>query len=221
MLGKLERSGIGEPVEFSTHSPEVAGDVEKLSTDRGVINAALRRQLRHDEHGQWLLENAMAEASEGRMSMPCKWESWEEPGCLLQPRFAVQQTRVDGTIKLRSIDHFSWSPEKRGKLESVNGHVSVGEKLKHHTLDNLADAMRALHAATQEPVGLLKADIDSAFRRVPIAPGHRWACGVACELQDEVIFFLGLHVIAYDITFLLRFSIRNIGHVHWERWARW
>ena len=33
----------------------------------------------------------------------------------------------------------------------------------------------------------MQADIDSAFRRVPVAPEHRWACGVAFKLKGKVV----------------------------------
>ena len=32
-----------------------------------------------------------------------------------------------------------------------------------------------------------QADIDSAFRRIPVAPGHRWACGVAFKHKGKVV----------------------------------
>ena len=31
---------------------------------------------------------------------------------------------------------------------------------------------------------LPKADVDSAFRRIPIKPAHRWACGVAFKVGE-------------------------------------
>ena len=58
---------------------------------------------------------------------------------------------------LRPIDNLSWSPEevntystrgkKRMKEESVNGHCSIPEQLKHDHIDDLAEAMR-LHVGT-------------------------------------------------------------------------
>ena len=34
--------------------------------------------------------------------------------------------------------------------------------------------------------GFIKADVDSAFRRVPIKPAHRWAFGVAFRVLNTV-----------------------------------
>eukprot|EP00973_Karenia_brevis_P021943 3018464-Karenia_brevis.AAC.1 len=52
--------------------------------------------------------------------------------------------------------------------------------MSHHTLDHLTLLLRMFWNTVGEIPGLYKylmqADIDSAFRRVPIWPGHRWAC---------------------------------------------
>ena len=32
----------------------------------------------------------------------------------------------------------------------------------------------------------VKADVDSAFRRIPIKPEHRWACGIAFRAGGKV-----------------------------------
>ena len=37
-----------------------------------------------------------------------------------------------------------------------------------------------------EVPSLFKADVDSAFRRIPIAPEHRWAAGVAFKVNGQV-----------------------------------
>ena len=40
---------------------------------------------------------------------------------------------------------------------------------------------------TGEPPGLWKADIDSVFRRVPVAADQRWTCGVAFMYMAQVL----------------------------------
>ncbi len=56
--------------------------------------------------------------------------------------------RVDGTIKVRPVDHFSWSAAgrsaKKRKLGSVNGQTEVLEALSHNHLDDLVEAMARL-----------------------------------------------------------------------------
>eukprot|EP00973_Karenia_brevis_P048394 6715668-Karenia_brevis.AAC.1 len=61
----------------------------------------------------------------------------------------------------------------------------MGEKLKHHTLDLLARAMSLFKRRIGCCPGLFKGDIDSAFRRVPVKPAHRWACGIAFRVQEQ------------------------------------
>eukprot|EP00969_Alexandrium_andersonii_P320485 14159520-Alexandrium_andersonii.AAC.1 len=61
------------------------------------------------------------------MSQPSVVDEATCSSLLLQPRFAVQQTKPDGSVKLRSIDHFSWAPRRQGKVGSVNGHTIMGE----------------------------------------------------------------------------------------------
>ena len=34
---------------------------------------------------------------------------------------------------------------------------------------------------------LMKADVDSAFRRVPVKPDERWMCGVAFMVNGQVL----------------------------------
>ena len=112
---------------------------------------------------------------------------------LLHPRFAVENVKPDGSIKIRPVDNFSWST--LGKEGSVNGHVHPCEKLKHDTLDMLvevfcvrscvsphvllsfAEAMVLFVTCAGVVPGLWKADIDSAYRRVPVACCDRWMCG--------------------------------------------
>ena len=42
--------------------------------------------------------------------------------------------------QVRAVDHFSWSAFGEHKEGSVNGHVAPAEKLRHDTLDSLAEA---------------------------------------------------------------------------------
>lgn len=148
-------------------------------------NISLGKSLKSGEHDAWLLENARAEALLGRMSKPEVIDLSTCDSLLFQPRFAVEQSKPDGSIKLRSIDHFSWAPGRQGRDGSVNGHTAMEEKLRHNTLDNLSDGMIAHKRRIGKAPGLFKADIDSAFRRVPIKPEHRWACGIAFMVGTE------------------------------------
>ena len=64
--------------------------------------------LREDEHAARLLEITQKDADLRRMTRPVPVEEFDKSGILLQPRFAVTQSRPDGSSKTRAVDHFSW-----------------------------------------------------------------------------------------------------------------
>ena len=66
---------------------------------------------------------------------------------------------------------------------SVNGKCVIPEKIKHHHLDDLIDGMKHFISVMNVLPGLWKADVDAAFRRIPLRPEHRWAAAIvfACK----------------------------------------
>lgn len=180
IVGDFDRSGIGEPVNIDD-----VMNADELWHDHVKNNSALVETLREDANADWLFEHTKAEARLGRMSGLVEATPAVVSGCVLQPRFAVSQARPDGSVKLRAVDHFSWS-DKKGKAGSVNGCAAPAEKLKHDTLDALADAMCLFVERVQEVPWLYKADIKEAFRRVPVKPEHRKFCGVAFKQGNQV-----------------------------------
>ena len=66
--------------------------------------------------------------------------------------------------------------------------------------------------------GLFKADIDAAFRRIPVKPAHRWACGVAFRVRDTVCFVCWLVPCNLVSLFGFRYSARSILPVPSARW---
>ena len=68
----------------------------------------------------------------------------------------------------------------------MNGHVILGDKLRHDTLDQLMETVRRFILVVGCVPGLLKVDIDAAFRRIPVAPEQRWACGIAFVVAQTV-----------------------------------
>ena len=63
--------------------------------------------------------------------------------------------------------------------DSINGFTTVPEKICHDHLDDLLRVIAALMDTGSGVPSLWKADIDSAFRRLPLDPSHRWAGAVA------------------------------------------
>ena len=92
-------------------------------------------------------------------------------------------------MKVRPIDHFSWSAsgntKKKRKLHSVNGATEMPERIRHDHLDELVEQMALFRKLTHEVPALWKLDIDSAFRRVPLREDHRWASAVAFMFEGE------------------------------------
>ena len=104
----------------------------------------------------------------------------------MHPRFGVSQSNGDGGINVTPIDNFSWSASHLGKQASVNGYMAPQEKLSHETLDDLARIMEEVAAKTGCVPGIWKADIDSAFRRLPICAKHRWVSGFSFKQGGDV-----------------------------------
>ena len=64
------------------------------------------------------------------------------------------------------------------KQQSVNGHYEPSTPVSHDHLDLLLAAMRQVMLLMGVVPWLMKADIDAAFRRVPLKTQHMWAAGV-------------------------------------------
>ena len=75
-------------------------------------------------------------------------------------------------------------PER--KARSVNGKTVPVEKLKHQSIDGLTQLLRYFYEMTGTVPQLFKADVDSAFRRIPIAAEHLWATGFAFLVKEQV-----------------------------------
>ena len=127
------------------------------------------------------------------------------------PRFGINQgLKQDGSVKVRAVDHFSWSsPDGRRKRKkgemmecSVNGRYGLDIDMKHDHLDDLFGSMQIhwqqtcavkictninmiKHFAARKAPALMKADIDSAFRRIPVRDDHRWAAAVTWLYKKE------------------------------------
>ena len=104
MLEQLPVSGIGAPIDGGPTQHAAALQGECVAS-----NKALVRSLREDAHSRALLQSTEADAKLHRMSQPVPVEGVSLQGVRLQPRFAVVQSKPDGTEKIRPVDDFSWS----------------------------------------------------------------------------------------------------------------
>ena len=71
----------------------------------------------------------------------------------------------------------------------------------------------------------MKADVDAAFRRIPIKPDERWMCGIAFMVDGQVLQSLLLVLVTFaDLVFKVWWAqhlaapFGATGSVHgWER----
>ena len=112
MLGELERSGVGEPMYV-----DLVKSIVTLQASCVRSNAALVKQLKEDCNATELLRITREDAVMGRMTGPVPLESIDTAQALLNPRFGVEKEKEDGGIKVRAVDHLSWSPGTQGDAD--------------------------------------------------------------------------------------------------------
>ena len=156
LVGLLDHAGLGEHVPCSSRISE-----DELWEKRSQHNKSLLNRMRDDVHSQWLFEHTCKESQRG-------WNSKPEPvtdsmidDVLMSPRFAIAQSRPDGSSKFRAIDNLSYSRE--GKVESINGHTHISDKLRHHTLDKYCVALKCFVQRFARLPHMFKADVDAAI----------------------------------------------------------
>jgi len=107
----------------------------------------------------------------GRMTPVVSCSDIDLDDVCISQRFAVEQgVKDDGSPKVRCVDDCTRS--------HINPCTESVEHLSPDGLDMLFDVMRWFWCMLHVVPHILKIDIDSAFRRVPIMPEHRWAAHV-------------------------------------------
>lgn len=113
--------------------------------------------------------------------------------CLLLGR------KPDGSVKVRPIDDMTRS--------GCNAATASGEKLRYENLDVFFRGMRAMHKSVGPDLKAWKADIDSAFRRIPLLPAHRQ--------HAHVVFIHNGNVIVAKHLSCMFGAVSSV--YHWER----
>lgn len=185
LVDKVKTSGQGVP---KVKAPSQAMTVEEIVSNREQKNRALLESVREDKHAAKLTSLCRDDARMGRMRGPFEPHDPSAPKLdevTITPRFCVEQgIKDDGSMKLRPIDDFSRS--------LCNHTVTTDEKLKYDGLDALVALLRQQHADFGVDLEMWKADIDSAYRRVPVAPSHRQFAWVAWREGGRT--YLGQHL---------------------------
>lgn len=193
-FGHLPAGGIGEAVT----SAGPVGDVEALRANCHASNCQLADTMRADSFEEAVHELTCADASRGWMSYPVPASQCDLTCVRAVPRFGIEQgVKKDGSIKVRAVDNFSWiAPDadvpqqtrRQCKLASLNGCTSVPERIQHDHLDDLLGSVHHAKSLFGELPSIFKADIASAFRRVPLAPEQTWAAAIMYIFQGVVMF---------------------------------
>ena len=195
LVGILDNSGNGVPVP-----PRKCDSVDDLV--RGCLkrNTATLGKVREDLHSGALFEMCRADAGLGRMSEPRAVTRADMTAGNFSQRFCVEQgLKPDGSQKLRAVDDFTAS--------GCNPAAAPTEKLKNDTLDTYVEVLRHAHVHFGANLTNWKADIDSAYRRVPVAPRHRDFAWIA--FKHNGVKYISQH-------FCLPFGSMPAVH-HWDR----
>jgi hypothetical protein len=183
LVGKLACTGNGTPIaDADAHGIDkrIAALTKGGDTSRTSITL---KGLRIDAHAGKLLGIAQADAKLGRMSKPVLLT----PSVFLQQdnanrcyskAFTVEQgLKEDGELKVRAVYNFTGS--------GVNEATVPTEKLKCDALDALLALIKEAGEAMGVQLEMWKADIDSAFRRLPVKAAHRDLAWVAWRVDEK------------------------------------
>ena len=186
LYGNMQRCGMGSVIEHS----ESVRDAEGLWQDTRRSNEILTSEMRDDEHEDELHRLVLKDEAQGWMSYPVEASEEEHVFVRAVPGHGIAQgLKPDGSTKVRAVFNFSWCapeqdsdtkrlPRKVAKARSINGCTRLPEKLSHDHIDDLIRFCKEMVKEMGIVPALFKADIASAFRRIPLAPEHQWAAGV-------------------------------------------
>jgi hypothetical protein len=164
----------------SVLSPKKASNRRIACKDMCIISKRAQQQnarfiatLQLSEFVNDILEATVKDAEESRMSLPSPASQTDLDTVLLSRRFVVVQgIRPDGSLKLRVVDDATAS--------NINPCCYPGDKIECQNIDHLYSLAKEFVLGGVCPApSFWKADIKSAYRRIPIAPSQRWAATVA------------------------------------------
>ncbi|CAE7673108.1 YRB2 [Symbiodinium necroappetens] len=141
---------------------EAAVTVDELVNSRGDINERVIASVRELPFSSDILSQALQDSAQGFMSTPRAFTPHDASHLSLTRRIPVREERSKGW-RTRVVDHSTES--------MVNAATVPCDRIKHHTLDDLADMVMCFFESNCQ-VSLWKVDISQAFRRVPIKSEH-------------------------------------------------
>ena len=153
--------------DTTSHVYSQGADVQQLKKKCRKQNEILPKTLKEDPHSDYLEKQAKEDAGSRRMTPLTPVSDLNLDEVLLGRRFSREQgRRQEGSTKIRAVDD-----------ESANGvkecAVQQG-KVRMDSIDHLVMAILLFKQLTGVAPGLWKADIDAAYRRIPLLPEHMW-----------------------------------------------
>ena len=171
LLGKLPFAGNGREKDFPAHD-----SVALLADDCESRNLQVLKKLKEDRNASALWELTKADVGLHRMTDIRLVREVDLRTVLLAPRFAVEQgVRDDGSAKFRAVDDETRS--------GVNSCCQPSERLRNDGLDMIFEVLRLFVFLVGDVPHLWKADIDSAYRRIPVRSCDRWAAHIVFMLN--------------------------------------
>ena len=173
IAGTLAQPVGTEPKDFpAPTSPEALADGCEQR------NQKLLDSLTDDPHSDFLLQQTLDDVAAGRMTAPTAQHETGLKGRVVSRRFSREQgTRKDGTLKLRAIDDETAC--------GTNATTQPTARLCCDGADVLATLALLFAQLTGEAPGFWKADVDKAYRRIPVAPSHRWLLWVCFSHKGQ------------------------------------
>ena len=185
LMGLLDVSGNGKQINPAPHD-----SIDALRASALSRNLSLFRTLKEDAHSEQWLALTKTDARMYRMTPPTRLDKmgvhWDLAECIVAARFGVLRG-----AKVRAVD----DETKAG----VNACCSVAEKLSMDGVDLLVYLLRQFRGKCGVLPHLWKADIDAAFRRLPLCVEHRWAAHVAF-VRDSHTYVAGHLTMPFGAT---------------------
>ena len=166
VLGLIPAAASAEPHEY----PQCE-DVTVLAGQCAERNRELVASLRQDKHEEFPVKQTEADAALGRMTTAGPVSELDLSRVVLARRFSREQgLKANGDTKLRAVDFET--------ANGVNRCAQATGKNRNDGIDVLVRCAVLIKVVSGRSPAFWKADIDSAFRRVPIRTSDRWASWV-------------------------------------------
>ena len=161
------------PKDYPPGSP-----LEELKVTCKEHNEQLLKRLREDVHVTTLVREMELEAKQGLMTGLTSADTLDHEAHRFASRFGIEQGyREDGTPKVRACDNETES--------GCNGATQPTEKLRCDGVDWVCALAATLHSFGVKCMRPWKADVNKAYRRIPVHPDDHWLMWVCLLVGNK------------------------------------